>query len=217
MMFTGAAGKLSSTKGITVASENMVYIWGNYNTTGISTAPPAGVATLSGGYTGDQVPASIVCDAFFPISKTWFDASSSLYPDDITKRPADNALPGVTSETSVRAGIIAGQTMAALTGTPDQGNGTDSRLNGGIHNFPRFMEDWLSADRRWNFIGSFIPLYRSTQALGPWWYTAPNSQYYAPIRNWAFDDSFLDPNRLPPGTPLFQYIEPTGFKQVIGS
>jgi hypothetical protein len=35
----------------------------------------------------------------------------------------------------------------------------------------------------------------------------------------GFDESirqtFTNPNLLPPGTPLFQHIEPTGFKQVL--
>jgi hypothetical protein len=83
-----------------------------------------------------------------------------------------------------------------------------------MHNFPRFLEDWGSPQRRWNFVGSFCPLYHSTQALGQ--YDAVGSQIYgAPQRNWAFDTSFRDVNRLPPGTPMFQYIEPTGFRQVL--
>jgi hypothetical protein len=221
LQVTGATGKLSTTLGITVATENMVYIWGNYNTTGINQAPASGSASLndsaaSSRYNGNQVPASIVADAFFPLSKTWFDSSSALNPDDYTARRADRGLPGVTSETSVRAGIIAGNNLSALTGTPDAANGADSRLSGGMHNFPRFLEDWLSDDRRWNFVGSFVPLYHSTQALGPWWYvTSGVSIYGAPVRNWAFDTTFLTLDRLPPGTPMFQYISPTAFRQVL--
>jgi hypothetical protein len=222
LQVAGTAGKLSTTLGITVATENMAYVWGNYNTTGINQAPSAGSASLNdpasaSRYTGNQVPTSIVCDAFFPLSKTWFDSSSAMYPDDYTKRRADNALPGVTDETSVRAGIIAGNNLSALSGDPDADNGTDSRLSGGLHNFPRFLEDWLSNSRRWNFAGSFVPLYYSTQALGPWWYVQSNgtSLYGAPERNWAFDSTFLQGDRLPPGTPMFQYIEPTAFRQVL--
>lgn len=221
LQVTGAAGKLSTTLGITVATENMVYIWGNYNTTGINVAPAAGTSSLndpaaSSRYAGNQVPASIVADAFFPLSKTWFDSSSALNPDDYTARRADRALPGVTSETSVRSGIIAGNNVSALTGDPDADNSNDSRLNGGMHNFPRFLEDWVSDDRRWNFVGSFVPLYHSTQALGQWWYiTSGVSIYGAPVRNWAFDTTFLQLDRLPPGTPMFQYISPTAFRQVL--
>lgn len=214
-------GKLSTTLGITVATENMLYIWGNYNTSGINQAPASGTSSLndpaaSSRYTGDQVPASIVADAFFPLSKTWFDANGAMSPDAHTDRRADRGLPGVTSETSVRAGIIAGNNLSAMDGTPDADNGNDSRLNGGMHNFPRFLEDWDSDNRRWNFVGSFVPLYHSTQAMGQWWYvTSGKSIYGAPIRNWAFDTTFLQMDRLPPGTPMFQYISPTAFRQVL--
>jgi hypothetical protein len=220
LQITGAAGRLSATKGITISSENMVYIWGNYNTTGIDAAPPNGVACLNEAnpvcsYTGSQVPASLVCDAFFPLSKNWFDGESAIYPDDLSKRKGDRNLPGVTAETAMRAGIIAGNNLSALGSAllpgPDAGNpASESRLNGGMHNFPRFLEDW---DARWNFVGSFIPLYRSTQAVGQ--YNADSTIYSPPTRDWAFDSTFKEPTKLPPGTPLFQYIEPTGFRQVL--
>lgn len=217
---TGATGKLSATKGLTVASENMVYIWGNYNTTGINAAPAAGTSSLNDPakpsyYLGNQVPTSIVADAFFPLSKTWYDAMSPMFPEGGTTRLADASLPGVTEETSVRAAIIAGNNLSAMQGSPDAGNAADSRLSGGMHNFPRFLEDWVSQNRRWNFVGSFVPLYRSTQAVGQWNYAGTYVIYGAPLRNWAFDISFTDPARLPPGTPTFQYVEPTGFRQVI--
>ena len=212
---TGAANKLSTTKGITVSSENMLYVWGNYNTTGINKAPDDGEASLNDSdeksfYNGDQVPASIICDAFLPLSKTWFDALSSVYPDDVGKRDADASLPGVSSETSMRMGVIAGNNLSALSGSPDAGNAAEeSRLCGGMHNFPRFLEDW--SGQRFNFVGSLIPLWHSTQAMGQ--YNAESTIYGAPDRNWAFDTSFLAPDRLPPGTPQFQYIESTAFRQ----
>jgi hypothetical protein len=226
LQITGATNKLSTYKGITVATENMLYIWGSYNTTGINLIP-AGGATLAANYTGDQIPSSIVADAIFPLSKTWFDASAAIYPDNLTKRIPDLVLSGgsvqaavLGNETAVRSAVIAGTNMSALTGTPDAEIGADSRLSGGVHNFPRFLEGWVEGTRRWNYIGSLVPMYYSTQALSPWQYPAGTGLparviYGAPVRNWAFDDSFRDPTRLPPGTPLFQYIEPTGFKQVL--
>jgi hypothetical protein len=47
LWISGGAGKLSATKGLTIATENMVYIWGNYNTTGINANPPDGTASLN--------------------------------------------------------------------------------------------------------------------------------------------------------------------------
>ena len=220
LQISGAAGKLSSTLGISMSSENMEYIWGNYNTTGINSAPPSGTAALNDPtatyhYNGNQVPAAVVADAFSPMSKTWFDSSSAIYPDQISSRLADLNLPSVGAETSVRSAVLAGNNLSALAGTPDQGNGTESRLNGGMINFPRFVEDWYTVNRRWNYVGSFIPLYHATQMIGPWWFYPPYAIYQPPIRDWAFDVTFQDPTKLPPATPLFQYIEPTGFKQVL--
>lgn len=219
LQISGAAGKLSPTQGITISTENMLYSWGNVNTTGIDVAPAAGFACLAeaGGpctYRGNQVPTSLICDAFFPLSKTWSDGAAAIYPELLSRRIADRNVAAVTSETAVRAGLIAGNNLGALSGAPDAGNGpangNESRLNGGMHNFPRFLERWGA---RWNFIGSLIPLYHSTQALGQ--YNANSTIYGAPIRNWAFDSSFLNPNRLPPSTPQFQYVQPTAFRQIL--
>jgi hypothetical protein len=220
LQISGGANKLSATTGLTISTENLLYIWGNYNTTGINLAPPAGTASLNDPaafyhYLGDQVPASLVADAFFPLSKTWSDSCGAMYPGNLGRRVADLNLPvlaPVINETAVRAGIIAGNNLGALAGNPDAGNGAggESRLNGGMHNFPRFLERW---NVRWNFVGSLIPLYHSTQALGP--YNSNSTIYGAPIRNWAFDTTFLDPNKLPPATPQFQYVQPTAFRQLL--
>ena len=216
---------LTTTLGITMSSENMVYSWGNYNTTGINQAPAAGISSyndpaVASHYmptaTDRQVPSSIVADAWFALSRTWSDSMNSIYPDLLSSRPADRIPSGtlaVTDETSVRAGIIAGNNLGALAGLPDAGNNaapSESRLNGGMHNFPRFLENW---NGRFNFVGALIPLYRSTQALGP--YNAGSSIYDAPARNWAFDITFTNPARLPPGTPQFLHVEPTGFRQIL--
>jgi hypothetical protein len=215
LVLSGASGKLSATQGITMSAENMLYSWGNYNTTGINAAPPDGTSSLNDSsgtyyYLGDQVPASIVGDAFFPLSKTWFDSLGAMYPENLGRRVADRG-GAFANETSVRAGLIAGNNLSALTGSPDAGNSAagESRLNGGMHNFPRFLENWPN---RWNFVGSLIPLFHSTQALGP--YNANSTIYGAPIRNWAFDSTFLDPNKWPPSTPQFEYVQPTAFRQL---
>jgi hypothetical protein len=219
------ANNLSSTKGLTVATENMVYIWGNYNTTGINCQPTGGSTENDPSktcyYTGDQVPASIAADAFFPLSKTWFDSVSAMYPEGGNSRIADaglatpSAVIAVGQETSVRAGIIAGSTLSAMVGTSAPSYALQW-LNGGVHNFPRFLETWGASggvwEKRWNYTGSFILLYNSTQAVGPW--SVTNSvNYYPPRRNWAFDVTLTDPNRLPPGTPQFQFVQATGFRE----
>ncbi len=218
---SAAAGRLSPTKGITVASENMVYVWGNYNTTGVSSIPVGGSTLNDGGYLGAQVPASIVCDAIFPLSRTWFDASSALYPEGSGNarslsgeayRMADEGA-STTEGTAVRAGIIAGTTLSSLTATPGR-DAVGLRRNGGIINYPRFQETWNlnGTTNVWSYTGSFVPLYRSTQALANW-ENDTSVIYMPPRRNWSFDSTYLTPNKLPPGTPFFQYVQATGFRQ----
>ena len=225
MSFTpGAAEKLSPTKGITVSSENMVYVWGNYNTTGVTGIPLGGSTLNDGGFSGPQIPASIVCDAIFPLSKTWFDGLSALYPEGSSTprafsgeayRMADEGAT-LTQGTSVRAGIIAGTTISSLNAAPGR-DADGQRRNGGIINYPRFLEIWnfklkgTATTMPWNYTGSLIPLYKSTQALSQW-ENDTSIIYMPPRRNWSFDSSFLTPNQLPPGTPFFQYTQATGFR-----
>jgi hypothetical protein len=223
---TGAVDKLSATKGLTIAAENMVYISGNYNTQGV-TSIPAGGSTLNDGvgYTGPQVPASIACDAIFPLSKTWFDGMSSLYPEGssntrnrlgVPYRRADESMTnGVTQSTSVRAGILAGTNLSTISGFPGR-NIDGDKNSGGAVNFPRFLEIWNleGLESSWNYAGSFVPIFNSSQALSQW----ENDTaviYMPPRRNWSFDLTFRNPNQIPPGTPLFQYVSTTGFRQKI--
>lgn len=222
LSISAAAGKLSPDKGISVASENMVYIWGNYNTSGIKSLPTSGSSLNPTDYLGAQIPASIVADAFFPLSKTWFDGLSAMFPEGSSNprylygddyRMADDNLPTASDGTSVRAGIIAGTTISGLTALP--GRDIDGlRRNGGIINYPRFLELWNFNNvlRSWNYAGSFVPLFRSTQAMSQW-ENDTSVIYMPPRRNWSFDSTFLSPQKLPPGTPFFQYVQATGFRQ----
>lgn len=191
-----------NTKGFTVASENGVYVKGNYNATGIAVV---GAPTKATDYlpqnTVDHIPASIAADAVTILSNAWSDARSFSSPFKLSDR--------VPSETTVRFAMLAGDTRSSLNNTPNQG-GSDPRLAGGVHNFKRFLEDW--GGRRVNYSGSLINLFNSHNNNGAFKCCA--TVYSPPSRNWVFDSSFLDPNRLPPGTPFFQSIELTGFQRL---
>ncbi|HEY0658116.1 MAG TPA: hypothetical protein VGD05_06565, partial [Pyrinomonadaceae bacterium] len=170
LSITGTGTKLSPTKGITISSENPIHTWGNYNTTGITGIPLDGSTLNNGGYTGAQIPASIVSDAFFPLSKTWFDASSALYPEGVEGsnlyRKADESATSISQSTAVRTAIIAGATLSAITGSPGR-NSKNEKIAGGIHNYPRFLELWDigGVQSPWNYTGSLVPLFHSTQAV----------------------------------------------------
>jgi hypothetical protein len=189
------------TKGFTVASENGVYVKGNYNATGVASY---GSPTPSTDYlpqnTANHIPASIAADAVTILSNNWSDARSFRYPFSLSNRPV--------TETTVRFGMISGDTLTSLSGSPNQGGG-DIRMNGGVHNFPRFLEYWNGT--RLNYTGSLINLYNSRNNNGA--FKCCNTVYSPPTRNWVFDETFRDVNRLPPGTPFFQSIQITGFER----
>ncbi len=193
----------ANTQGFTVASENAVYTLGNYNATGISSV---GVPTPSANYLPqDQpghVPASVVGDAVTILSGSWSDANSF--------RNAFNKGNRDASETTVRYAIMAGDARSSLIepGEPDQGGG-DVQLTGGVHNFKRTLENWSGT--RLNYAGSLINLYNSRNNNAA--FKCCNKVYGAPTRNWVFESTFLDPNRIPPGTPYFQTIQLTGFER----
>ena len=189
----------TANKGYTIASENGVYILGNYNATGVTVK---GTPTQPDQYTGVQVPCSIVADAVTLLSRNWTDGKSFRNPCEYGLRTA--------TETTYRVALLIGDTMGSMRATPNQGGG-DGNLAGGVHNFPRFLENWGGVYA--NYSGSLVNLFNSRQHNGP--HKNGGRTYSPPVRNWVFDTSFLDPNKLPPGTPFFQYVQMTGFRQTV--
>jgi len=201
----------ANTKGFTVASENGIYVKGNYNATGVNRSGLGSTdVTPSERYmpynTADHIPASIAADAVTILSNSWQDSLSFRYPFNRAMR--------IPSETTLRFAMIAGDTRTGLkTETPNQGGFYMwYRLNGGIHNFKRFLEDWANGTHALRYNGSLINLFNSENNNGT--FKCCNNVYRPPTRDWSFDTSFLDPNRLPPGTPFAHNIQLTGFQRL---
>ena len=197
-------------RGYSVASENGLYTLGNFNCG--TAAVPSGITAVGtpsqpADYSGGEVPASLVADAITILSREWNDAKSFRNPFRTQQRIVDAA-----GETGVRAALLMGDSKSSLrvAGTPNQGGG-DADLAGGVHNFPRFIENW--GGNRFNYCGSLINLFNSRQHDGA--HKNGSNCYSPPTRNWVFNTAFLDINRLPPGTPFFQYIQMTGFRQTV--
>lgn len=222
--------------GFTLASENGVYIFGNYNATGVATygtPTPAsdyqpGAVTAAGApwiVDNTQVPSSVVADAVTILSNPWngtagwSDGASFGAPIYCRTVAAGGSLavnyPGRPArETTVRTAILQGDTISSILDTPNQGGLYSERLNGSINNFKRFLEDWRATSvPNVNYAGSLINLFNSRNSNGAFKYGSARV-YNAPNRNWVFDDSFLDATRLPPGTPFFQYLQVTGFQRI---
>lgn len=134
-------------------------------------------------------PASLVSDALTVLSPSWADSASS---SSFTSRNA--------TSTTVNAAILTGVVYSA-------GSSGSSPFSGGVMNLPRLLEDWSSDVLTLN--GSIINLFNSVQATGPW--QTPGVYYYAPSRNFNFDNNFLDPTKQPPGTPSVRSLIRAGW------
>ncbi|MGV3755724.1 MAG: hypothetical protein ACO1QS_10115 [Verrucomicrobiota bacterium] len=173
-------GKTLPANGMTIVTPNGLYVQGHYNC-----PTDAHLGTTN---TADTKPASLVADAVTLLSGSWNDANSNA---DYTTRDAAN--------TTVNAAILSGNVES-------QGSDGDSPMSGGAHNLPRLLEDWTS--RTLTINGSLVCLYQSTRANGNFIHPGYSGQYYVPpTRDWSFDRNFLDPNKLPPGTPAVRVLE----------
>lgn len=182
--------------GITIVSDNPVYIQGDFNT---GTNPPSNTGTYTSptaaGYTWK--PCAIVADAINVLSNNWNDANA----------------PGsrTASNTTINAALVSGI-------VPSDG----ANYSGGGENFVRFLENWNS--KSFTYYGSMVQFWKSKQATGLW--SASSTVYTAPTTNkWYYDIHFAgDPTNpagnnhpLPPGKPGFQlaaYLQQQRWYQV---
>lgn len=165
------------TSGLTVVSNNAIYIQGDFNTGG---SPPSDSTSNNdpttpqvSGYT--RAPCSMVGDAINLLSNAWNDANSS---SGTSSRVATNT----TFNTAVLSGIV-----------PTAPVGGDGSYSGGAENFPRFLEDWSHAII--TYYGSMVELYKSQQSIGEW---GKSNVYVPPTRHWYFDKNFKV--KPPPGS-----------------
>ncbi len=179
-------GGVLPTNGLTIASENAVYIQGDYNT-GTTTDPNA-VPTNSGGNAGntdkpsvtgyDRKPAAVIGDAVMLLSNSWNDANSA---SSVSTRAASNT----TYNTAIVSGF-----MPSGYQPP---SGSQYGYSGGGNNFPRFLENW--SNQYCNYFGSMVQLYQSKTFTGRW---DTGVVYRPPIRCWNFDTNYR--SSPPPGT-----------------
>ncbi len=192
-----------NTKGFTVASENGAYVKGNYNATGAgisTTSAPTAPENYIPNNTANHIPAAVTGDAVTILSNSWTDANSFVSPFSSAGRKA--------SDTIVRFAMIAGDPVTGSNSISYQPSNF-GQLNLGIHNFKKLLESWSGA--RLNYSGSLINLFNSRNSNG--FTKCCNMVYVPPTRDWTFDTTFLDANRLPPGTPYIYSISFTGFER----
>lgn len=180
--------------GFTVATPNPLYVWGHYNQTNNTYL---GTTNTSSGV----IPAALISDALTILSPNWTDFNS-LGADkfDPSNRNA--------ADTTINAAILAGN-------TPSTGNSW-STFSGGVHNFPRLLEDWTNVSggpKTLTLNTSFVQLFASGRATNqfrnPANFGLANNPYYdPPVRRFGYDYNYVDATRQPPGVPLVIVVPP---------
>jgi len=190
--------------GLTIASENPVYIQGDYNNN------PNGDPTLATPNADAHVAASVVADAVTLLSDNWNDVNSFAFPYGIGGVGSNVGNGGRNAVTTTyRLAIAAGKNVPfrqPAVGVVGQDFGTD----GGAHNFLRYIENWGPATLYYR--GSIVSMYYSHQAFST--FKCCNLVYSPPVRGYNFDTDFQTPAKLPPLTPMLRDINTIGFTQM---
>jgi hypothetical protein len=174
--------------GLSIASENPVYIQGDYN------------APADGSWGGNPVAAAVAGDAVTLLSDNWNDVNSFIFPYNIGDR--------VAVPTAYRVALIAGK---GIPFPQPGGQPEDFGTDGGLHNFLRFLEQW---GVNGYYDGSMVSFYFNRQGVGT--YKTGNYVYSPPVRVYQFDQNFtLGPQWLPPNTPVLRSINTIGFTQML--
>jgi len=182
------------TGGFTVASENPVYVWGNYNSNAADTT------WNSPSVDEPHSAASVIADAVTVLSNQWSDLTDMLNPVNSGARSAN-------APAYYRMAVCAGKNPTFPTAQYAWATG-DYGSDGGVHNFLRLLESWGTT---LNYKGSMANLYYATYATG----ADKTNPYGAPTRNFIFDNDFTNPAGLPPGTPMFRDIDNLSYRQML--
>ncbi|MGE0823620.1 MAG: hypothetical protein AB7G75_18725 [Candidatus Binatia bacterium] len=192
--------------GVTIASDQAIYVEGNYNFMGTAA-------------TAKKYPAAIMGDTINVLSQGWETPVSwngSIFPND-RKSAANLGARDVPTTDNFINGAALGCPAAAPA--PCNAFNTATALginaaflarvddtvpgdyNGGLENYPRFHEDW--GGRTLNYRGSYVSLGTPLYSNGHW----EVQSYSPPQRQWDYDAQFNDPRWLPPLTPMVNMVQ----------
>ena len=184
-LVNGGLGTLPAS-GLTVTSENPVYVQGHYNAD-------------AAGFGDPHAQAAVIADAVTLLSAAWNDGYSLSTPH----------FPQPAAPTYYRFAVAAGTSLSYPQpgGTP-----IDFGTDGGVQNLLRLLEDWTGDTLYYR--GSLAPLWISRQARGS--YKCCTNVFKAPTTlAFEHDADFLDLTKQPPGTPTISDVNITGFRQIL--
>ncbi len=132
---------------------------------------------------------------------------AASYPYKVPYDSASGKWSTGTSSTVKLGASFTEYATALLMGLVPTGKNGINQTSGGLHNFPRFLEDWGSVECR--IRGSFVALFECRIAEDPW-----NLRVYAPPnRVWGFNLLF-DSGVMPPLTPKTVQIRRVGANDI---
>ena len=171
-------------QGLTIVTDLPVYLQGDFN-----------LGQLGDANASDWRPAAIFADTFNMLSNDWQD---------------DDDILDCASSTEANIALLSGTDR---TGGKEGTDGWDGNGSGGVHNYPRFHEDWSN----WRscplatfaYRGSFVSLGTSNYTISGKWRCCGSSldlYYLPPQRDYGFDQRFQNTANLPPLTPRAVYV-----------
>lgn len=165
----------------TVATDNPLYVDGDFNVPGASAAP---VVNAPGGF-----GCALIADAVTLLSNSWGGGGHWQ------KTGGVDALQGA-SETTYNAALFIGRHNFRTGGAAGEEAGT--------HNITRFLEDWGGVPPvKCNVTGCLINLWFSTQAVAP----HGGGYYSPPERHFGWDVAFGARTYWPPYVPSIYTVE----------
>jgi hypothetical protein len=186
--------------GLTFVTDAPIYVQGNYNSartslTGdgnLTATPPVQPAAEPSLV---KQPAAIMGDTLSVFSNNCLHAPTQRIQkfgtDDNCNANDDNTKRG-GAYTSINAAFLASvDNTINVSGT--------NYYNGGLENYPRFLENWGNV---LFYRGSFVSLSTPLRSNGRW----DNQEYSPPTRRWDYDTSFNLVSNLPPLPPIFRVI-----------
>ncbi|MBI1818170.1 MAG: pilus assembly PilX N-terminal domain-containing protein [Deltaproteobacteria bacterium] len=180
----------SDPTGITVVSDQAVYVQGDYNS----------FATIAAG----KQPAAILGDSINVLSNNWWAAAANpgagVHTNDRQSIDDNGSGNRNATATTINTAFLGGVDET----TPNGGTAT---YNGGLENYPRFNENWGNIN--FNYLGSFVSLGNPQHVTGLW----NNQMYSPPLRNWDYDAEFNNAANLPPLSPRFVYVQQVLFTE----
>ena len=200
----GGIGVSPDPTGVTVVSDQAIYVLGNYNR-----------GTAAGGL--PRQPASVIGDSVNVLSQAyWRSANPVICGGNCCTtqfcRDGQSVLPLSNAARDAQTTWINAALLGGVDTTPSGFPGA-AFYNGGLENYPRFHEDWSGQDL--DYQGSFVSLGEPLHVNGAWCGTGgpPCDIYNPPNRNWNFDAAFNDVANLPPLTPRFVYVQQVLFTE----